>query len=184
MSNASAFFHNKHPNISSRSDTWQKRLTVLQNLYLPHAVVIMAQDQPTSEKKGMRLMKGAIGWKQPTIVTVFPFYTYCWWKKSCTTWDAWNPVKNEIFTISTDAGFLPSTVSGHCLSGKSRRLTKVHFCCEPLGLKQKRGFWRHFFWTLDVKAAIMGTLVGTHAMTHPPHDFRVVVHAEETQNRS
>ena len=30
----------------------------------------------------------------------------------------------------------------------------------------------------------MGTLVGTHAMTHPPHDFRVVVHAEETQNRS
>ena len=53
---------------------------------------------------------------------------------------------------------------------------------EPLGLKHK-GFLTSFFLELDVKAAIMGTLVGTHAMTHPPHDLRVVVHAEETQNR-
>ena len=36
---------------------------------------------------------------------------YCWWKKSCTTWDVWNPIKNGIFTISTGARFLPSTVS-------------------------------------------------------------------------
>ena len=27
--------------------------------------------------------------------------SYCWWKKSCTTWDVWNPINNEIFTIST-----------------------------------------------------------------------------------
>ena len=39
------------------------------------------------------------------------FPTYCWWKKSCTTWDIWNPVNNGIFTISTGAGCLPSTVS-------------------------------------------------------------------------
>ena len=32
---------------------------------------------------------------------------YCWWKKSCTTWD----VSNGKFAISAGAGFLPSTVS-------------------------------------------------------------------------
>ena len=37
--------------------------------------------------------------------------TYCWWLKSCTTWDVWNPINNGIFTISTGAGFQPSTVS-------------------------------------------------------------------------
>ena len=37
---------------------------------------------------------------------------YCWWKKSCTTLDVWNPVNNGIFTISTGAGFFPSTVWG------------------------------------------------------------------------
>ena len=35
---------------------------------------------------------------------------YCWWRKSCTTWDVKNLVNNGIFTISTGAGFLPSTV--------------------------------------------------------------------------
>ena len=37
-------------------------------------------------------------------------HSYCWWLKSCTTWDVWNPVNNGIFTISTGAGFQPSTV--------------------------------------------------------------------------
>ena len=36
--------------------------------------------------------------------------TNCWWRKSCTTWDVKNLVNNGIFTISTGAGFLPSTV--------------------------------------------------------------------------
>ena len=35
---------------------------------------------------------------------------YCWWLKSCNTWDVWNPINNGIFTISTGAGFQPSTV--------------------------------------------------------------------------
>jgi len=37
-------------------------------------------------------------------------FTYCWWKKSCTTWYVENPGNNGIFTISTGAGILPSTV--------------------------------------------------------------------------
>ncbi len=37
---------------------------------------------------------------------------YCWWMKSCTTWDVWNPKNNGTFTISTGClGFQPSTVS-------------------------------------------------------------------------
>ena len=35
---------------------------------------------------------------------------YCWWKKSCSTWDVWNPVNNGINYVSTGAGFLPSKV--------------------------------------------------------------------------
>ena len=38
------------------------------------------------------------------------FWWYCWWMKSCTTWDVQNHVNKGIFTISTGAGFLPSTV--------------------------------------------------------------------------
>ena len=36
---------------------------------------------------------------------------YCWWKKSCTTWDAEDPVNNGINYLWTGAGFLPSTVA-------------------------------------------------------------------------
>ena len=39
-----------------------------------------------------------------------PEMNYCWWKKSCTTWDVWNLVNNGINYLSTGAGFLPSTV--------------------------------------------------------------------------
>ena len=35
---------------------------------------------------------------------------YCWWLKSCTTWDVWNPINIGINYLSTGAGFLPSTV--------------------------------------------------------------------------
>ena len=40
---------------------------------------------------------------------IFPCY-YCWWLKSCTTWDVWNPINNGINYLSTGAGFQPSTV--------------------------------------------------------------------------
>ena len=39
------------------------------------------------------------------------YLPYCWWRKSCTTRDVWNPENNGIFTISTGEGFPPSTVS-------------------------------------------------------------------------
>ena len=36
---------------------------------------------------------------------------YCWWLKSRTTWDVWNPINNGINYLSTGAGFQPSRVS-------------------------------------------------------------------------
>ena len=40
----------------------------------------------------------------------FSHKPYCWWLKSCTTWDVWNPQNNGINYLSTGAGFLPSTL--------------------------------------------------------------------------
>ena len=42
--------------------------------------------------------------------------SYCGWKKSCTTLDGWEPIKNGIHHLSTGAGFLPSTVSWNHLT--------------------------------------------------------------------
>ena len=39
-----------------------------------------------------------------------PGRCYCWWLKSCTTWDVWNPINNGKDYLSTGAGFQPSTV--------------------------------------------------------------------------
>ncbi len=41
---------------------------------------------------------------------VWTLWYYCWWLKSCTTWDVWNPINNGINYLSTGAGFQPSTV--------------------------------------------------------------------------
>ena len=45
--------------------------------------------------------------KNPSSIS---WLNYCWWKKSCTTWDVQNLVNNGINYLSTGAGFLPSTV--------------------------------------------------------------------------
>ena len=37
-------------------------------------------------------------------------YTYCWWKKSCTTWYGWYTIIYGVLYIPGGAGFLPSTV--------------------------------------------------------------------------
>jgi len=58
--------------------------------------------------------------------------TYCWWKKSCITWDVWNPINNEINYLSTGAGFLPSTVA--------------QFLQQPLVLLALMPLWEPFFW--------------------------------------
>ena len=34
------------------------------------------------------------------------FQWYCWWLKSCTTWDVWNPINNGINYLSIGAGSL------------------------------------------------------------------------------
>ena len=60
------------------------------------------------------------------LIFQFKQVNYCWWKKSCTTWDVWNPIDDGINYLSAGAGFLPSTVvhkprnSGNCLTMKDK----------------------------------------------------------------
>ena len=54
-------------------------------------------------------MKHGNSWSSPFHVVKL----YCWWLKSCTTWDVKKPVKNGKNYLSTGAGFQPSTVSHH-----------------------------------------------------------------------
>ena len=46
----------------------------------------------------------------PGISLDHAYWWYCWWLKSCTTWDVWNPINNGVNYLSTGAGFQPSTV--------------------------------------------------------------------------
>ena len=78
--------------------------------------------------------------------------SYCWWKESCTTWDVYNPVNNGIFTISTGAGFLPSTVC--LLTSIDPNFRHLHHPNEVLMLQP---LWNSFViwalpWDLGVKS--------------------------------
>ena len=50
----------------------------------------------------------SLGWSY--IIYIWSAHTYCWWKKSCTSWNVLNPVHYEINYRSTGAGFLSSIV--------------------------------------------------------------------------
>ncbi len=52
---------------------------------------------------------------------------YCWWLKSCTTWDVWNPINNGINYPSTGAGFQPSTVVIRKSLQRSNKINKMYF---------------------------------------------------------
>ena len=63
---------------------------------------------------GVIFVSNRVIWS-PTIPDITPsipliYGWYCWWRKSCTTWDARNLVNKGINYLSTGAGFLPSTV--------------------------------------------------------------------------
>ena len=38
--------------------------------------------------------------------------TYCWWLKSCTTWDVWNPINNGIHGQTTNLNWWVCRISG------------------------------------------------------------------------
>ena len=52
---------------------------------------------------------------------ILSFWWYCWWKKSCTSWDVKFLVNNGINYLSTSAGFLPPTVVSNKPSQATRR---------------------------------------------------------------
>ena len=66
-------------------------------------------------------------------------HPYCWWKKSCTTWDVQTPINNGISTISTHPGFQPSTVSSHV--NKALR-PAISWMGEALQVPRPQHEWR------------------------------------------
>ncbi len=62
----------------------------------------MAAEKLRQEKKKKR--------RAASAKELWFFSTYCWWLKSCTTWDGWNPINHGIIIILGGAGFQPSTV--------------------------------------------------------------------------
>ena len=55
----------------------------------------------------------SLGYFASTATLVFRGYTYCWWKKSCTSWYGWYTIIYRVLYIPGGAGFLPSTVCIH-----------------------------------------------------------------------
>ena len=54
---------------------------------------------------------------------------YCWWLKSCTTWDIWNPKKNwDKLPTSTGARFQPSPVLRLILRRQAQQNMGVELC--------------------------------------------------------
>ena len=67
--------------------------------------------QQTNAKRPWKSMGSNKRWN-----FVFWDSSYCWWLKSCTTWDVWNPINNGKNYLSTGAGFQPSTVCSGALT--------------------------------------------------------------------
>ena len=67
---------------------------------------------------------------------------YCWWNKSCTTWDVQNPIYNGINYLSAGAGFLlPEVLQTSCYS--KTHVTAVYQRWKKLPmetLQKKTGF--------------------------------------------
>ncbi len=49
---------------------------------------------------GLGFSVGDLASRDCQIITLQDTITYCWWKKSCTTWHVWNPAINGIFNIN------------------------------------------------------------------------------------
>ena len=67
-----------------------------------------------------------------------PSRWYCWWKKSCTTWDVKDLVNNGINYLSTGAGFLPPTVV--LVWGNPYQSIKKFIECSPFFIRSAPGF--------------------------------------------
>ena len=72
---------------------------------------------------------------------------YCWWKKSCTTWDVKNSVNHGINYLSTGAGFLPWywRNGGWLLQFRSRPLMLTHVASWCYVLSTRAILWV-WFW--------------------------------------
>ena len=71
---------------------------------------------------------------------------YCWWKRSCTTWHVKNLVTNGINSLSTGAGFLPSTVVDYLWSFQWPKCGTVAFWGRNYFASGPRKTWSGGAW--------------------------------------
>ncbi len=88
---------------------WILRLTYYLFLFSVFQVVILDWDHHQAIKKTF-FWGGDWYW-----LKMIGAKYYCWWLKSSTTWDVWNPTNNGINYLSTGAGFQPSTVLNYSI---------------------------------------------------------------------
>ena len=62
------------------------------------------------------------------------FMSYCWWKKSCTSWYGEYPIIYRLLKIPSGAGFFPSTAGFSIWDDLLKMMSKYH----PLRPKRKR----------------------------------------------
>ena len=79
----------------------------------PGSWILPEKSHPSNEQRSW-LFRGFVGYKiLPSHISTIINHDnepYCWWKKSCTTWDVKFLLDNPINHQSTGAGFLPSTL--------------------------------------------------------------------------
>ena len=105
-------------------------------------------------------------------------HSYCWWKKSCTTWDV-KSCNNGINYLSTGAGFLPSTsITGRCCQPAGAiRSAAWNFKrddrreeCGSLGLVDEYNDFRH---ALEAAVTVVGGIWQSHSIAAVPAANRV-----------
>ncbi len=95
--------------IVSMTSSTRSLATTTKTLSLHHDSLIVHVHTPASRVR--RLMwPFTLTWIPTSFSGLIWGRSYCWWLKSCTTWDVWNPINNGINYLSTGAGFQPSTV--------------------------------------------------------------------------
>ena len=57
--------------------------------------------------------------------------TYCWWMKSCTTWDVWDPINNGK-KLPTSTGYVAGFLNHQRYDGMTLNMLVMWFCYSDL----------------------------------------------------
>ena len=91
-----------------KSAIWKIQDPPFSNLRTVRLEVVVVVPASSWDAVVVAVVSRALGEEEGSYISYLA--PYCWWKKSCTTWDVQTLVNSGTNYISTGAGFLPSTV--------------------------------------------------------------------------